>query len=122
MNGTTPIGRTSHMSIYSPGKERPSVLHGTWLEAECFAYPGDSFTRRAYVELHANPHNAIELPYGRRYVVACKCPDTFFSIPARLRFRGRTIAGFVSIADADSDVARFTFTPEADAKFYTRTD
>lgn len=36
---TKPIGRTTRLSLYSPGNEHPTVLHGTWLEAESFAYP-----------------------------------------------------------------------------------
>ena len=113
-----PIGRTTHRSIYSPGDERPTILHGTWLASESFAYPGDTFTRRAYAQLRQNPNNPIELPYGSCFVIRCKCPDTAFTIPARLRFRGKTIAGFISIQDPDTDTARFTFTPEADTKLY----
>lgn len=110
---TQPIGRTTHLSIYSPGGERPTVLHGTWLESESFAYPAGGFTRRAYVELRQNPNNPIVLPYGRRYVVRVSIPDTYFSIPARLRIAGRTVKGFVSVDDTDSGTSRFTFTPEA---------
>ncbi len=109
----TPIGRTTRMSMYSPGGERPSVLHGTWLEAESFSYPAGGFTRRAYVELRQNPNNPIDLPYGRRYVVRVSIPDTYFSVPARFSFRGTTVRGFVSVQDADSETARYTFTPEA---------
>ena len=110
---TAPIGRTTHLSFYSPGNEHPHVLHGTWLESESFAYPAEGFTRRAYVELRQNPNNPIVLPYGRRYVVRVSIPDTYFSIPARLRISGKTIRGFVSVQNADSDEARYTFTPEA---------
>ena len=110
---TTPIGRTTTRSIYSPGGERPRVLHGTWLEAESFTYPSGGFHRRAYVELKQNPHNPIDLPYGERRIVRASIPDSYFSIPARLRIAGRTIAGFISVTDADSETARFTFTPEA---------
>lgn len=111
----TPIGRTTRMSLYSPGGERPSVLHGTWLEPESFAYPNGGFTRRAYVELRQNPNNPIlpDVAIGRMRIVRCSIPDTYFSIPARLRFAGRTIKGFISVQDADTDTARYTFTPEA---------
>lgn len=113
MTKTPPIGRTTHASIYSSGNERPQVLHGTWLESESFCYPAGGFTRRAYAELRKNPNNPIDLPYGRRYVVLCSIPDTYFSIPARLRYRGKTIRGFVSVTEPDTDTGRFTFTPEA---------
>ena len=109
----TPTGRTTAMSFYSRGGERPRVLHGTWLEAESFAYPNGGFTRRAYVELRQNPNNPLELPYGARYTVRCAIPDTYFSIPARLTYKRQTIKGFISVQDADTDTARYTFTPEA---------
>jgi hypothetical protein len=112
----TPIGRTTRMSLYSPGNERPQVLHGTWLEAESFAYPAGGFTRRAYVELVRNTHNPVELPYGRCYVVKCSIPDTYFTIPARLRVKGRTVKGYISQAETvglqGQPAERFTFTPE----------
>lgn len=110
---TKPTGRTAHTSIYSPGGEPPQVLHGTWLESESFAYPAGGFTRRAYVKLRQNTNNPIELPYGQCYVIKVSIPDTYFSIPARLRIKGKTVKGFVSVVDADTDTARFTFTPEA---------
>ncbi len=123
MRRTPPIGRTTHLSMYSPGGEIPQVLHGTWLESESFAYPAGGFTRKAYVYLRRNEHNLIELPYastnfethpyGKRYVVRCSIPDTYFTIPARLRYKGKTIKGFISIQDPDTETARFTFTPEA---------
>lgn len=108
----TPMGRTTRMSLYSPGGERPSVLHDTWVEAESFAYPNGGFTRRAYVELRQNPNNPIALPYGQLRVVKVSIPDTYFTIPARLRYQGKTVNGYVSVQDADTDTARFTFTPE----------
>lgn len=112
MKGTPPIGRTTRLSFYGPGGERPQVLHGTWIEAESFAYPHGGFTRRAYVELRQNPNNPIELPYGRRYVVKCSVPDTYSTIPARFSFRGQTIKGYISVQNDQTDAAKFTFTPE----------
>ena len=35
------------------------------------------------------------------------------TIPARLRFRGQTIPGFVSVVGDETLNARFTFTPDA---------
>lgn len=106
----TPVARVSR---YNP----TNTLDGTWVECESFAYPVGGFTRRAYVELRRNPHNPIVLPYGERRIVLCSIPDTFYSIPARLRIggrvtKGRTVKGFVSVATLPPDmVARFTFTP-----------
>jgi hypothetical protein len=79
----------------------------TWLEPEAYCYPSGGFLRRAYVVLRKNEHNPIELPYGEKRVVLASIPDTAFSIPARLKFKGKTIKGFISSDNI------FTFTPEA---------
>lgn len=96
---------------------KPRSRHGanyaddTWIEPEEFASARNTFTRRAYVELAPNSHNPIALPYGTRRVVLARVADTVFTAPARLRYRGRTIVGFISMA---SDREIWTFTPEAD--------
>jgi hypothetical protein len=75
------------MSFCSPGGEAPQTWpNGTWLEAEAFAYPNDTFTRRAYATM----------PDGTKRVIMCKVPDTFFSIPARVRLGKKTVKGFLS--------------------------
>lgn len=104
-----PTGRTTHLSCYSPGGETPAKLNGTWLEAESFAYPSGGFTRRAYVVIAANHHNPVALPYGARRVVRCSIPDTCSSIPARFRFQGRTVKGYITVLDG-TDV--YSFLPE----------
>jgi hypothetical protein len=70
---------------------------GTWIEDESFAYPNDTFTRRAYVNCN-----------GVKRVVLCKCADTFFSIPARARINRRYVKGFISGSDNLTMYARFT--------------
>lgn len=45
---------------------------------------------------------------GRHYLVRAGLPDTFFSIPARLRHQGHVLRGFLSL---DQDGA-LHFTPE----------
>lgn len=98
MPRSIPVGRTTRMSFYSPGGETPHVMpDGSWLEPEAFAYPGDTFSRRAYVNM----------PDGSRRVVRCCCADTYSSIPARVRIAGRTVKGFVSCGKG----AGYTFTP-----------
>lgn len=73
----------------------PSLMErGTWLEAEEAAYPSGGFTRRA---------RAI-CPDGRLRVVQVSIPDTYSSIPARLRLRGKTFTGWVGVED---NVLRF---------------
>jgi hypothetical protein len=46
---------------------------GTWLEPEAFCYPRGGMTRRAYAVC----------PDGKKRVITCGIPDTYFSIPAR---------------------------------------
>ena len=88
----------------------------TWLDPEDFAYPsgGVYAGRRARVILRANPHNPIVLPYGTLRTVRVGIPDTFFTIPARYRFKGRMIVGYVSSNDG-----ALTFTPEANPEACT---
>lgn len=86
-------------------------LNSTWLEGEELCYPSGGFKRRARVILRRNEHNPLVLPYGETRVVKCSIPDTFFSIPARLSWRGQTVRGFVSVNEVDGANV-FTFTPE----------
>ncbi len=67
---------------------------GTWLEGEEFAYPNGGLKRRAWVIC----------PDGRRRVVWCGIPDTFFTIPARALIEGRYTRGWVG-----SDETGFKF-------------
>lgn len=104
-----PIGRTHN-------NDRPTVLHGTWLEPEALACAG--YCRRARVILRENPKNAIQLPYGQLYQVHCRRPDDHNRIPARLAFRGTTIPGWITIEHLDTEEARYCFTPINDSKWY----
>lgn len=85
----------------------------TWIDPEEYAYPNGGFTRRARVELRANMHNPVALPYGELRTVRASIPDTYFTIPARLRYQGKTIRGFVS-SPSDGIEGRLYFTPEPD--------
>uniref|UniRef100_A0A6H1ZP60 Uncharacterized protein n=1 Tax=viral metagenome TaxID=1070528 RepID=A0A6H1ZP60_9ZZZZ len=60
--------------------------NGTWLEGEEFAYPAGGFTRRA----------RVKMPTGELRIVRCSIPDTYFSIPARVKVKGRTAKGFIT--------------------------
>lgn len=86
----------------------------TSLQPEEYAYPNGSLTRQGRAVLRQNPHNPIVLPYGEVRAVRAGIPDTFFSIPARLRYRGRTIAGFLTCTEGT-----WEFTPEADPRACT---
>lgn len=74
----------------------------TWIEAEEYAYPRGGFTRRAYVQVRDNPSFPNLLPAtldGERRLVKVSIPDTYFSIPARLKVKGQTYRGYVSVDD-----------------------
>ena len=85
----------------------PHTLKDTWIEVEEYAYPSGGFLRRGRVRVRPNPNNPIALPYGELRAIRCSIPDTFFSIPARLRYRGQVVKGFVSVHDDE-----YTFTPD----------
>jgi hypothetical protein len=101
---------------------------GTWLESETLAYPSGGFHRRAFAIIMRNPHNPISLPYGAVRLVRASVPDTHYSVPARLRYRGRTVRGYLSMRELEeisvSPAGESTtvtypdpvvaFTPEAD--------
>lgn len=54
---------------------------GTWIEGEEFCYPNRGMTRRAYVKF----------PNGKKRIVKCGIPGTYFSIPAS--------KGFITISE-----------------------
>lgn len=81
----TPQSRTVR---YYGATCRPIELSlGTWIEPEEAAYPNGGFKRRAYVLF----------PDGKRRVVRCSIPDTYFSIPAVARVRGKRIKGYITV-------------------------
>ena len=92
------------------GDAHASHMGETWIEAECLTYPSGGFHRRGYVRLRRNPNNPLELPYGEMRIVKLAIPDTYFSISARLKYKGRTVRGFVSVVSGEEV---YTFTPDA---------
>ena len=95
-------------------------MQRTSLQPEEYCYPAGGFTRTARVILTPNPHNPIVLPYGEIRTVRASIPDTYFSIPARLRYRGKTVKGFISQVSNfrpdytdNPDAGELSFTPEA---------
>lgn len=100
--------RTGRKAPEPRAASRAPRLGETWIESEELAYPSGGFLRRGYVRLRQNPHNPIALAYGTLRLVRLSVPDTFFSVPAKLRWRGRTVDGFVSVVDDE-----YRFTPEA---------
>jgi hypothetical protein len=91
----------------------------TWLEPEELTYPSGGFYRRAFVRVLENEYNPSlpDLPYGALRVVRCSVPDTYFSIPARLRIRGKTVRGFICYHGEPREIAFF---PEAPANPFAR--
>jgi hypothetical protein len=81
----------------------------TWIDPEEYAYPAGGFTRNGRAEVRRNSFNPdVVLPYGKVRAIRCSIPDTYFSIPARLRYQRRTVRGFITCDDG-----RYYFTPEA---------
>lgn len=70
--------------------------NGTYLGPEEEAYPHGRQTRRCRAECDD----------GRVRRVWGGIPDTFFSIPAHARIRGRYVAGYMTV-DTDRNVLRF---------------
>jgi hypothetical protein len=63
--------------------------NGTWLEAEEKAYPNGTYTRLA----------RCICPDGKLRVVLCSIPDTYFSIPAKMRIGKTTVKGWIGKED-----------------------
>ena len=80
MSGTSPAARSS------PGTT--PFAHDTWIDPEERCYPHGGFHRRARC-----------LWRGGHRLVRAGLPDTFFTIPARLRHRGQTVRGFLSVGE-----------------------
>lgn len=89
------------------------LIYGkTWCEDEEKAYDV-SFGRKAFVRVSPNPHSPsfpTEL-LGEYRMVRAGMPDTFFSIPARLRHKGLRFKGFLSVLCGEEELS---FTPEAE--------
>ena len=56
----------------------------TWMEPEEYCYPNGGFKRRARVRFN-----------GKFYIAKVSIPDTYFSVPAKIRIKGKTIKGYV---------------------------
>ena len=88
----------------------------TRIDSEEYAYRakwGRKATVILTVILRANPHNPIQLPYGKVRTVRAGIPDTFFSIPAMLAHKPRKVRGFISTPH-DGIEGVLYFTPEAE--------
>lgn len=75
----------------------------TWIDPEELAYD---------VPLYDSPRKCRAIcPDGKLRIVVCGVPDTYFSIPARLVYKHKTVQGFVSSCEEG-----FSFTPYANKK------
>lgn len=88
--------------------------NSTWIDPEERAYPHGGFTRRGRVRIVRNSTHpdSPDLPYGEIRAVRVSIPDTYFTIPARMRVRGKTYRGYVSLGHADHP-GELVFTPYA---------
>ena len=86
---------------------------GTYVQAEEYAYPNGAMRRKARALVTRNPHNPIDLPYGQIRAAVAGIPDTFFTIPARMKYRGKNVCGYLTVQH-DSPEGALQFIPEAD--------
>ena len=85
----------------------PTLTH---LDPESACYPSGGFLRRGRAIVTRNPHNPIALPYGEIRSVHASIPDTYFSLPARMKANGKTVRGYLTTDDG----REWCFQPEAD--------
>jgi hypothetical protein len=83
----------------APADGATTYRNGTWVQDEKYAYPNGGMTRK-FRAITVNEHNVQAWATGTAGI-----PDTFFSIPARIRKFGKTIRGFLSL---DNDTLIFT--------------
>lgn len=69
----------------------------TWVDPEEYAYPAGSLRQ-------SRRRGRVLFPDGKIRAVKLGVADTFFTIPARASWNGRTVSGFVS-----SDETGFKF-------------
>jgi hypothetical protein len=83
----------------------------TWIDPEDRAYPRGGFSRTGRARVRINPYRPALLAQiaGQIKAVKCSIADSFFTIPARLRYQGKTIKGYLSMDTSDGEI---DFTPE----------
>jgi hypothetical protein len=93
----TPTPRASNfMGMHEKAMVMPD---GTWLEPEAMCYPDGGMTRRAYALF----------PDGKKRIVVCGIPDTYFSIPARpVKVAGIQVRGYIGSDESGIKFVPFT--------------
>jgi hypothetical protein len=83
----------------------------TWIDPEDRAYPRGGFSRTGRARVRINPYRPELLAQiaGHVRAVRASVADSFFTIPARLRYQGKTIKGYLSMDTSDGEI---DFTPE----------
>ena len=66
-----------------------TTIGKTWLESEAFCYPRGGMHRRFLAWC----------PDGKLHLGWCGIPDTVFSIPAVIKWRGKLMQGWVGVGD-----------------------
>ncbi len=74
----------------------------TFLDPEEYAYPSGALRNSAR-------RFAAVCPDGKIRRGICSIPDTYFSIPARIKARGKTITGFVTNHDGTYVFIPYTY-------------
>ena len=88
----------------------------TWIDPEEFAYGqrGGVYRRRGKARLlHNSYHRGDEnLPYGQIVSFKASIADTYWSVPAKIRIKGKTIVCYVRLGDSE-----FEILPEGNSQF-----
>lgn len=74
-------------------------LADTWIAPEECAYPNGGMTRRCKV-MH---------PDGKLRITWAGIPDTFYTIPAYSRVKGKYTAGYIYVDNGYDGISRFRF-------------
>ena len=74
-----------------PADGATTYRHGTWVQKEEYAYPNGGMTRK-FRAVAVDENNVQSWVTGTAGI-----PDTYFTIPARIRKHGLTVRGYLSL-------------------------
>lgn len=85
---------------------RTECPDGTWIDDESLAYYSGSLRQSRRRAL-------VRCPDGKLRTVRCGIPDTFFSIPASLSFKGTRVAGYVASTETGVEFRPYLYRKNA---------